>query len=144
MRAAYLDTSVILRHVLGEPQPYPVDRFAQIYASELARIEALRAIDRLRIQDRWSTEEVATRTRVLTAIMAAIAEVPLQSPILRRTAEPFPTIVRTLDALHIATALLVEIQTRKSLLFVTHDARQGLAAEAAGLAADGFPRKSLR
>lgn len=134
----YIDTSIIVRHLLGEPAPYPIERFLEGYTSEIARIEALRAIDRLRIQAQWTAEMVMDRIRVLTALMATLKEVPLQQPILRRAAEPFPTIVKTLDALHLATALLTAAQLSKPLVFLTHDCQQGIAAQAAGLAAEGF------
>lgn len=134
----YIDTSIIVRHLLGEPAPYPIERFREGYTSEIARIEALRAIDRLRIQAQWTAEMVMDRIRVLTALMATLKEVPLQQPILRRAAEPFPTIVKTLDAIHLATALLTAAQLSKLLVFLTHDRQQGIAAMAAGLTVEGF------
>ena len=136
---ALLDTSVVLRHILGEKNACPkLEKIEKLYASELMRIEALRAIDRLRIEHNWSHEEVGLRIRLLTAVSAAIEIIPLQPSILRRASEPFPTIVRTLDALHIATAILWKNQINKPLLFLTHDARQGHAATAVGLETKGF------
>jgi hypothetical protein len=56
----------------------------------------------------------------------------LNRVVLRRASEPFPTQIRTLDAIHIASALLV--QTRKrTLYFATHDADMATAALAMGL-----------
>ncbi len=139
MKIAFLDTSVVLRHILGERGAWSgLDKFTRLYASELMRVEALRVIDRLRIQSRWPEKEVALRVRLLTATSAAINVIAIQPTILRRAAEPFPTIVGTLDAIHIATALLAEHQLKKPLLFLTHDVRQGTAAQAAGLQAEGF------
>ncbi|MBI5298790.1 MAG: type II toxin-antitoxin system VapC family toxin [Deltaproteobacteria bacterium] len=139
MKPSFLDTSILLRHILGEPNAYQkLKQFDKIYASELTRVEALRTIDRLRIQNRWPQEEVALRIRLLTAFSASVEIIPLQPAILRRASDPFPTTVGTLDALHIATALLIQIQLNKSLLFLTHDTRQGLAAVASGMDAEGF------
>lgn len=139
MKSAFLDTSILLRHILGEPDAYQkLERFDKIYASELNRVEALRTIDRLRIQNRWPQEEVALRIRLLTAVSASMEIIPLQPAILRRASDPFPTTVGTLDALHIATALLIQTQLNKTLLFLTHDIRQGHAAVASGLEAEGF------
>ena len=73
MKSAFLDTSILLRHILGEPDAYQkLERFDKIYASELNRVEALRTIDRLRIQNRWPQEEVALRIRLLTAVSASM------------------------------------------------------------------------
>ena len=139
MKIAFLDSSILLRHILKEEGAYPhIEKFQKVYASELLRIEVLRTIDRFRIRYSWDQEEIATRIRLLTALSAGMEFVALQSPILRRASEPFPTVVGTLDALHIATALLTQIQTDKELLFLTHDKKQGLAASAAGLSAEGF------
>lgn len=139
MRIAVLDTSVLLRRMLGERGSYPFHtKFDKAYASELVRVESLRCLDRLRIQETWPQEEIATRARLLVAACAFIHFVPLEPPVLRRASEPFPAVVGTLDAIHIATALLLQGQLKKPLVFLTHDKRQGLAAQAAGLQADGF------
>ncbi|MFH0800141.1 MAG: PIN domain-containing protein [Pseudomonadota bacterium] len=141
MNTAFLDTSIVLRHILGERGARAgLEKFDKLYASEILRVEALRALDRLRISGRWPEEEVALRVRLLTATGAAISWVPIQPAILRRASEPFPTVVGTLDAIHIATALLLREQIKKQFIFLTYDLRQGIAAEAAGLEASGFSR----
>ncbi|MBI4366852.1 MAG: type II toxin-antitoxin system VapC family toxin [Deltaproteobacteria bacterium] len=134
----YVDTSILIRRLMGEPNAYPLSQCRAILTSEITRIESLRAIDRLRIEARWAAAMVMERIRVLTASMALLREVPLQPPILRRAAEPFPTIIKTLDALHVATALLVSMQMKQPCTFLTHDRRQGIAAQTVGLLADGF------
>ena len=133
-KIAFVDTSVILRRVLGEKGGYEgLDKFEKLYASEILRIEALRVIDRLRIQNNWPEKEVALRIGLLTAVCLPIQMITLQSQILRRAGEPFPTLVRTLDAIHIATALLAQYQIDKPIIFLTHDREQGIVASAAGL-----------
>ena len=48
---AYLDTSALLRLVLGEPEALPELTSAQsLVSSELLAVESLRTIDRLRLQ----------------------------------------------------------------------------------------------
>ena len=137
--STYLDTSIILRHILGEPGVYPkLNAFEKHFSSELMVIEARRAIDRLRILKNWQSEEIALRVQLLTEFEEAISMIPLQATILRRAAEPFPTVVGTLDALHIASALLAQVHVQSSLSFLTHDKRQGLAAQASGLKAEGW------
>jgi len=139
MRIALLDTSVFLRRILGERDAFPFsERFDKVYASELLRVEALRCLDRLRILNRWPQEEIALRARLLVAASAFLNFVSLELPVLRRAAEPFPAVVGTLDAIHIATALLLQGQLKKPLVFLTHDKKQGLVAQAPGLEAVGF------
>lgn len=139
MTLAYIDTSILLRHVLGEPNAFqPLKRLKTAWASELLRVEALRTIDRLRLHTPLSSEEVAIRISTLIAMLANLNEVPLQPPILRQAAQPLLTVVGTLDALHLATALLVREQIGQNLLFLTHDHRQATAARAAGFVVQGY------
>jgi hypothetical protein len=47
--------------------------------------------------------------------------------------EPFPVPLGTLDALHLATALVWRDRMNRSLIMVTHDSGLGLAARAFGI-----------
>ena len=57
--------------------------------------------------------------------------IPLDSPILERAAEPFPTVVGTLDALHLASAVFAR-GGLPDLRFATHDRGLAVAARAMG------------
>lgn len=129
---AYVDSSVILRIVLGQPDPLPEwSRLERAISSELLRVECLRTIDRLRIRAGLDDRTVAERRGALLETIEAIDLVALDASILGRAAEPFPTLVRTLDALHLASAIAVR-EELPSLSFLTHDAALGLAAAAMG------------
>jgi hypothetical protein len=58
--------------------------------------------------------------------------------VLHRAALPLPLPVRTLDALHLTTALIVRERSAEPLLFVTHDAQQAAAARALGFEIQGI------
>ncbi len=129
---AYVDTSVILRVVLGEPDPLPQWLAIEMaVGSELARIEALRTIDRARIRLRLSDDEVALRREGVLAALGGFHIARLGAAVLERAADPFPTLVRTLDAIHLATALLVRVD-HEDLVFATHDRQLGSAARSLG------------
>jgi predicted nucleic acid-binding protein len=64
-----------------------------------------------------------------------VALVELSSHVLRRAVEPFPARVRTLDALHVATAAHLAEQGRPPRV-VSYDRRLIAAARAVGLEAD--------
>ena len=51
---------------------------------------------------------------------------------LQRAALPMPTVVKTLDGIHLATALLLRERRNISLTFATHDDQQATAARALG------------
>ncbi len=52
--------------------------------------------------------------------------------VLDRAAQPMPTELGILDAIHLATALLWKEMSRVELTMATHDAALGLAARAQG------------
>ena len=137
--SCFVDTSVILRFILGEARSYPnLHQFKAIYASELLRVEALRVIDRIRIHHHLPDQEVSERIGLLRATCAAINEIPIQRPILRRSSEPFPIVVGTLDAIHLATAQLAAEQLGNPFLFLTHDTKQAQAAISIGFDVEGI------
>lgn len=69
--------------------------------------------------------------------MTLIEEIPLQLNILLKASDSFPTIIKTLDSLHLATALSLKEKQHEDLVFVTHDKQQGIAAMACGMEVQG-------
>jgi predicted nucleic acid-binding protein len=133
----YVDSSVLLRIVFGEPGPLAGwGRIEHAVSSELIRVECLRTLDRARIHDRLDDRLVAERRAGLLEAIEAIELVALDRPVLERAAEPFPISVGTLDALHLARALAVRDRF-DALTFATHDDRLALAASAMGFAVEG-------
>ena len=65
-------------------------------------------------------------------LLRAVSLADLSAPILRRAADPFPTPLGTLDAIHLATALAWRDARHPALLVATHDAQLALAARACG------------
>lgn len=60
--------------------------------------------------------------------------------VLERAAQPMPTELETLDALHLATAVLWREASDSDLVMATHDIALGLAARAHGFPVVGMPR----
>jgi hypothetical protein len=65
----------------------------------------------------------------------------LQRPILSRASEPFPTPLGTLDALHLATALVWRDRMEQQLVMATHDEGLATAARAFGIEVLGSAAK---
>lgn len=133
----YVDSSVVLRVVLGQP-----DRIAswttidRPVASELVRVECLRRIDRARLAARLPDAEVAERRAAILDVLRGFSLIPITSPILERAAEPFPTALGSLDAIHLATALAIRGRL-PGLTIATHDAELALAARSMGFSVEG-------
>ena len=135
---AYLDSSVLLRAVLGQR-----DRLAQWdqietgIASALVEVECLRTLDRLRLVERLPDAELAVRREAVYRLIESIELVDLTRPVLSRASQPLATALGTLDAIHLATALLWRERSTAELVMATHDAALATAARASGLRAIG-------
>ena len=130
---AYIDTSALLRIVLREPGALDQLRsYDALVSSELIAIESARTIDRLRLQGSLTGEEAAVRLRIVTDWLEAIDLVLLRPPVLSRACEPMHMPLGTLDAVHLATALIWRDRMGPLPALATHDAALGSAARAFG------------
>ncbi len=137
----YVDSSIVLRVVLGEPGRLRIwPRITSPVASELIRLECLRTIDRARILLRLEDEEVADRRAAVLDLIETFSLVSIGPRILERAAEPFPTMLGSLDAIHLASALLVR-NGSEDLSLATHDHELAVAARAVGFRVHGAPRR---
>ena len=138
---AYVDASVLLRVALGQPDALPewrqIDRGV---SSALVMTESLRTLDRLRLRADLSDKEVATRRATILALVNSLELVEIDTVVLARATQPMPTELGTLDAIHLATALLWKETTRTELVMATHDGALALGAEAQGLVVLGVSR----
>ena len=138
----YVDSSVLLRVVLGEPRRVRIwSRITNPVASEIIRLECLRTIDRARIRLRLEDQDVADRRAAVLEAIETFSLVPVGARILERAAEPFPTMLGSLDAIHLASALLVR-EEFDDLSLATHDQELAVAAQAVGFRVHGAPTRT--
>jgi predicted nucleic acid-binding protein len=131
---AYVDTSVVLRKLFGEAGALREWRTIDAaWSSRLLPIEASRTIDRYRLEGRIDDAAVAALHGELRRQLGSIEIVALSDPILARAAAAMPTVLGTLDAIHLATALEVAAAGNPSLVLATHDVQLARAARASGL-----------
>ena len=136
---AYIDTSALLRVVLREPGALDDLRsYDGLVSSELIAVESARTIDRLRLQGSLTTEEAAARVRAVNDWLEAVDLVLLRPPVLSRASEPMPLSLGTLDALHLATALIWRDRMGPLPMMATHDTALGMAAQAFGFDVRGI------
>lgn len=137
---AYLDSSVLLRIVLGQRNRLKEWKTLRgAVASALVEVECLRTLDRMRLREGISEKSLATRRESIFRLLHEIRVVEPGRPVLTRAAESFPTPLGTLDAIHLATALLWREREAPDLVMATHDAALALAARACGLQVVGAP-----
>ena len=125
MRYAYLDASAIAKLVVAEPESGALQRDlagrAGVLTSRLGAVEVRRAARRIR------------GSRVLQhadGVLASFVLMELSPPILERASRVAPPELRTLDAIHLATATMLVLP---GVDFITYDRRLAAAATAAGL-----------
>lgn len=135
---AYVDASVPLRRVLGQPDA--LSSWGAITAgitSELTRVECLRTLDRLRIRFGLDAELVRARLDGFERELSDLITVDLEREVLSRASYTLAHPLGTLDALHLSTALLWRERNAGLEAFATHDAELGRAARAAGFSVVG-------
>lgn len=135
----YVDTSAFLRVAFGESGAlHELQQADRLVSSELLAVESRRTIDRLHRLGALTSEAAAERIDVVIEWLEAVDLVLLRAPILARAGEPLPLPLGTLDALHLATALVWRDRMDQPLVLATHDATLGLAARAFGLTVLGL------
>jgi predicted nucleic acid-binding protein len=135
----YLDSSVVLRRLLGQSPALREWRLVKTsVSSRLTELECLRTLDRLRLDGVLDEKKLAAARQAIYALVATFEIVELTRTILSRAAQPSPTALGTLDAIHLASALTWRERTGRSLAMATHDGSLSLAARAQGLKTIGI------
>lgn len=132
----YVDASVLLRIVLGETDQLASWDTIDPVSSELIRVETLRVIDRYRLIQAMDDAAVAERRSAVLETITRFTIASITPAVLERAADPFPTSVATLDAIHLATAMMVR-EEFPALAFATHDQQLATAARALGFLVEG-------
>lgn len=121
----YLDTSVVLAHLLGEDkQPLPSFWSQSAISSRLLEYEI---VVRLNARNTSPQDHLIAR-----ALLEDIELIPLEPPALERSLQPFPVPLRTLDAIHLSTVLFLQGRGLK-LQLATYDTQLARAAKAVGV-----------
>lgn len=125
---AYVDTSAFVKLVVAEPESAAlrrlIVRWPRHASSTLLRAETIRALRRS-----GNSRQVPAARRLLRGV----SMVRIDEPLLDRAADLEPGELRTLDAIHLASAL----QLGQDLgVMIAYDARLTAAAQSYGLAVE--------
>lgn len=120
----YLDTSVALAHLLAEDRHPPDELWREmLVSSRLIEYELWNRINARGL--------VRSHGEALRSVMARLAILELSNTVLGRATERFPKPVRTLDALHLASADFLR-QQKQTVEVASYDDRFLSAAIAMG------------
>jgi predicted nucleic acid-binding protein len=128
----YLDASVILRRALGQPDQLAWSDLQATATSSLTRVECLRTVDRLRIQGAVDEVSQLRIRELLFRVFESCSMLEVGAYVLERAAMPFPVPIKTLDAIHVASALLLHEASGEPIRFATHDRALARASRAMG------------
>ncbi len=98
----------------------------------LLLVECHRVLDRCRLEGILSDAEIAELKQNLRAFIRGITLCSVDDSIVTRASEPFATVVGSLDAIHLSTALLWQEEEKEELAFLTFDLQLEVAASACG------------
>ena len=125
----YLDSSAIVKLVAPEPETDALIAFLgtdpERVSSALASVEVCRAVQRV-----GGDEVLFRRAR---EVLSRIALIRIDDPVLRAAAELDPHTLRSLDAIHLATALST---VEPVAALVTYDSRLRDASRLNGIAVE--------
>ena len=121
----YVDSSVALAHLLVESRSPPASLWNEpLVSSQLLEYEVWNRIHAYGLGRSHANEAQAFLFRV--------ALIEMTAAVLARALEPFPTPVRTLDALHLSTIEYVS-NRRQTVELASYDNRLCAAAQALGI-----------
>jgi uncharacterized protein len=125
---ACLDSSAFVKRIVAEPESLAlrraIARWPQGASSTLLRAETIRPLRRS-----GNTAQIPVARR----LVRAVSMIRLDEPLLDRAADLEPGELRTLDAIHLASAL----QIGQDLgVMIAYDSRLTAAAQAYGLAVE--------
>ena len=132
----YIDSSAVLAHILRGGTALGAVSAEAAGASDLLVIECHRVLQRERMSGELDDHQYADAVGILEAITDGLHLIEMGPAVKRRAAGPFPTVIGTLDAIHLASALLwQEGEPGPEVQILTHDKQLALCAGAMGIAA---------
>jgi predicted nucleic acid-binding protein len=134
---AYMDSSLVLRYLLaGEETIRHALEFPRIISSELLDIECRRVFFRCRLAGELDDSGFVEVVNIYEELLDGISLIDLSTAVRQRAREAFPLNLRTLDALHLSTALIFrKAEAEESLQIFAHDEGMNLCARALGFGA---------
>jgi len=119
----YIDSSVLLRYLFGVDQRFAETSVCEaVGSSRLLQVECARVIERYRLTGALDDHQRAQTHGLLARVLEGLHIIEITPAILDRASQSFPTVIGTLDALHLASAL--EWRSKYADLFLLTDDNQ--------------------
>ncbi len=133
---AYLDSSAVLDYLLrGDLALKHALKYPRIVSSELLEIECRRVFHRYHMIGELTEEGLVTVHTWFSDLCTTIDILELSLAVKKRAAESFPISIKTLDALHLSSALVLQAEEPEKITVFSYDKTMNLCAKALGFAA---------
>lgn len=140
---ASLDASVVLRIILQQPQTLPEwDDIELGVSSALLATECRRTFDQLWHRGELNESDIVLKHGALQVLLPRLDIRSLDQTVLELASQPLPTNLATLDALHLATAIIYrrsQPDDERPIVFATHDRALAKAATEMNFEVIGAP-----
>jgi predicted nucleic acid-binding protein len=117
----YVDASVILRIIAHSSGALPERQLLYPTSSVLLQIECLRTLDRFQTSGELKRTEIPRTYAALHEAMRRIDLLKIDEAILERSGGQFGLPLKTLDAIHLVTAVAWRERINEEVTFLTHD-----------------------
>jgi predicted nucleic acid-binding protein len=117
----YVDASVILRIIAHTSGALPEPQLLYPTSSVLLQIECLRTLDRFQTSGELKRTEIPRTYAALHEAMRRIDLLKIDEAILERAGGQFGLPLKTLDAIHLVTAVAWRERINEEVTFLTHD-----------------------
>ena len=130
----YVDSSVILRYLLSPDRGFEqVQDFDMVGSSELLRIECQRVLHRYRLTGMLTDPELERAVSYFLELYDGIRIFEISNSVKSRASETFPTVVGSLDAIHLSTTLLWAARDASPCVLFTYDSQMKTCAHSLGI-----------
>jgi len=134
MKHAYIDSSVLLRYLLGsDGQAVGLFSWEQAVSSTLLQLECRRTFHRLRLMQEINDAEFAALNEQLREMLLQFGLFEITPSVMEMAGSSFGVNLGSLDAIHLATAILWQPDSPGEKVIFTHDTALSHAARGCGL-----------
>lgn len=137
VKIAYVDSSVLVKHYVGseEGSSHASELITsyKVYVSSIARVEVLSALARKLQMQEATVEDIERVKDAFLSNCKRIGMVEISDDVIREAQDlVFRIRIKTLDAIHLASSILLRRITELSFPLITADEKLATAAESQG------------
>ncbi|AFM13851.1 type II toxin-antitoxin system VapC family toxin [Turneriella parva] len=133
-KTVYLDASSALRWILNTPDTTAgFGEWDIAGSSVLFEVECCRTLERLLNERKMTPEQYAAAASQLQDLWDSMEKIPVKEDVIALAKQRFVAPMKTLDALHAASAQLWSRALDKEVMVISHDKKLNLIAKSLGL-----------